>query len=182
MTIGFWAFAVGFLLLIAAAFFWMRSQQWQTRSGLPQGNIIYTDVGAWFPNQDALYDAELKLVGKPDYLIEQESGDIIPVELKSGRAPQEPPSGCEWLSALHNLPDVPPVSLAALIRSGGAKRTARILRAVGGFIRWDLPFTAPRTPGRQSFREHSGQGTGVLSSARHGGDNDQSQRQPRVVE
>lgn len=93
MTLGFWVLGIAFLLLVGALFFWWRSQQWQTRSGLPQGNIIYTDVGAWFPNHNALYDAELKLVGKPDYLIEQESGDIIPVELKSGRAPQEPHVG-----------------------------------------------------------------------------------------
>ena len=93
MTIGFWAFGIGFLLLIVAVLFWFQSQKMQSKSGLPQGNIIYTDVGAWFPNQDPLYDAELKLVGKPDYLIEQENGDIIPVELKSGRAPAEPHEG-----------------------------------------------------------------------------------------
>lgn len=93
MTIGFWAFGIGFLLLIVIGVLWFQSQQLQSQSGLPQGNIIYTDVGAWFPNHDPLYDRELKLVGKPDYLIEQDNGDIIPVELKSGLAPAEPHEG-----------------------------------------------------------------------------------------
>jgi CRISPR-associated exonuclease Cas4 len=35
----------------------------------------------------------VQLVGKPDYLIEQKDGMIVPVELKSGRAPEEPHDG-----------------------------------------------------------------------------------------
>ena len=93
MTIGIWAFGFGLLLLVGALFFVFRSQQLQSQSGLPKGNVIYTDGGAWFPNEDPLYDRGLKLVGKPDYLIEQDNGDIIPVELKSGRAPTQPHDG-----------------------------------------------------------------------------------------
>jgi len=39
--------------------------------------------------QKPLYDAEMRLTGKPDYLVER-NGDIIPVEVKSGRTPDAP--------------------------------------------------------------------------------------------
>lgn len=93
MTIGIWALGLGLLLLVATLLFVFRSQQLQAQSGLPEGKVIYTDGGAWFPNEDPLYDRELKLVGKPDYLIEQNNGEIIPVELKSGQAPSQPHEG-----------------------------------------------------------------------------------------
>ena len=93
MTFGIYSFGFGLLLLGLALLFVFRSQQLQSQSGLPEGKVIYADAEAWFPNDDPLYDHELKLVGKPDYLIEQDNGDIVPVELKSGKAPAEPHEG-----------------------------------------------------------------------------------------
>lgn len=93
MTFGIYSLGFGLLLLGLALFFVFRTQQLQAKSGLPDGKIIYTDAEAWFPNNEPLYDAELKLVGKPDYLIEQDDGAIVPVELKSGMAPVQPHEG-----------------------------------------------------------------------------------------
>jgi CRISPR-associated exonuclease Cas4 len=79
------------LLLVTAVYLWSRGLQQKT--GLPDGGVIYTDTGTWYPNQNALYAQDVQLVGKPDYLIEQKDGMIVPVELKSGRAPEEPHDG-----------------------------------------------------------------------------------------
>ena len=79
------------LLLVTAVYLWSRGLQQQT--GLPDGDVVYTDSGTWYRNGAPLFAQDLRLVGKPDYLIEQSDGMIIPVELKSSRAPQEPREG-----------------------------------------------------------------------------------------
>jgi CRISPR-associated exonuclease Cas4 len=68
----------------------LRAQSLRDKSGLPDGSIIYTDTGTWFRNEEPLYSTELRLAGKPDYLVQQENGEIIPVEIKSGNAPDRP--------------------------------------------------------------------------------------------
>jgi CRISPR-associated exonuclease Cas4 len=73
--------AIGALLL---------SRRWQRQSGLPDGRVIYSDSGTWFQNSEVLYDAGLRLAGRPDFLVEQGDGLIIPVELKSSPAPELP--------------------------------------------------------------------------------------------
>ena len=79
------AFVFAFLALIL---FWQSVRQ-RMKAGLPGGRIIYTDTRAWGALEKPLYDPELGLTGKPDYLVQQE-GRIIPVEVKSGRAPAAP--------------------------------------------------------------------------------------------
>lgn len=79
------------VLLAAAALAYAYFQRQQ--AGLPAGAVIYSDSGTWFPQSDPLFDAELQLVGKPDYLIEQQDGLIIPVEVKSKPAPSAPHEG-----------------------------------------------------------------------------------------
>lgn len=79
-----------FLLLLLAAYLWLSANQLDEQSGLPAGNIIYTDTTTWFPNDDLLYAQDVKLVGKPDYLVEEDNGLIVPVEIKSGRSPRDP--------------------------------------------------------------------------------------------
>lgn len=59
-------------------------------SGLPSGKIIASDTGTWFPQSGPLFDPDLQLTGKPDYLVEQADGIIVPVEVKSSKAPPEP--------------------------------------------------------------------------------------------
>ena len=51
--------------------------------------MIYTDTRGWGKLEKPLFYAALELTGKPDYLIEKD-GQIIPVEVKSGRAPEAP--------------------------------------------------------------------------------------------
>ena len=77
-----------FLFLIALLIFWYSTRQ-RSQAGLPGGRIIYTDTRAWGKLERPLYDQSLGLTGKPDYLIQQK-GQIIPVEVKSGRAPEAP--------------------------------------------------------------------------------------------
>lgn len=76
------------LLLLAIIFLWLSSRQ-RREAGLPGGRVVYTDTRAWGAVEQPLYDPELDLTGKPDYLVEQ-NGRIIPVEVKSGHAPEAP--------------------------------------------------------------------------------------------
>jgi len=76
------------LLFIAFLCFWQANRQRQA-AGLPGGRVIYTDTHGWNKLEKPLYYAVLDLTGKPDYLVEQ-NGTIIPVEVKSGRAPEAP--------------------------------------------------------------------------------------------
>jgi CRISPR-associated exonuclease Cas4 len=73
---------------LALLLFWQSSRQ-QKAAGLPGGRVIYTDTRAWGKVEKPLYHGALALTGKPDYLVEK-NGRIIPVEVKSGRAPQAP--------------------------------------------------------------------------------------------
>ena len=77
-----------FLILLAFLFFWQSNRQ-RSEAGLPGGRVIYTDTRGWNKLEKPLFYAALELTGKPDYLVEQ-NGRIIPVEVKSGRAPEAP--------------------------------------------------------------------------------------------
>jgi CRISPR-associated exonuclease Cas4 len=76
------------LFLLAVIFFWQSFRQ-RRAAGLPGGRVIYSDTRAWGPVEKPLYDNALGLTGKPDYLVEQ-NGRLIPIEVKSGRAPEAP--------------------------------------------------------------------------------------------
>lgn len=77
-----------FLLVIGLALLWFAMRR-MSATGLPAGKIIYCDTREWGPVEEPLYDAELNLTGKPDYMVEQ--GDlIIPVEVKSSRVSDGP--------------------------------------------------------------------------------------------
>jgi CRISPR-associated exonuclease Cas4 len=76
------------LLLLALLLFWHSARQ-RSAAGLPGGRIVYTDTRGWGKPERPLYDRALDLTGKPDYLIDQ-NGQLIPVEVKSGRAPAAP--------------------------------------------------------------------------------------------
>ena len=80
-----WVFvllALGLLLL------WL-SWRGRARSGLPQGRVIYTDTGGWGRLERPLFSRQFLLTGKPDYLV-ADGADVIPVEVKSSRAPAQP--------------------------------------------------------------------------------------------
>ncbi len=77
-----------FLFILSLIFFW-RSDRQRKEAGLPGGRIIYSDTRGWGKVEKPLYYSQMELTGKPDYLVEQ-NGKIIPVEVKSGRAPDAP--------------------------------------------------------------------------------------------
>ena len=77
-------------LLLLSLFFFRRSNRQQRQAGLPGGRVIYTDTRAWgAPLEQPLYNKEIGLTGKPDYIVQQK-GTLIPVEVKTGRAPETP--------------------------------------------------------------------------------------------
>jgi len=77
------------LLLLAALVWWLSRRVGQS-TGLPQGQVVYTDAGAWTRLEKPLVSTRLGLTGKPDYLVRQ-GHDLIPVEVKSGRSPAARP-------------------------------------------------------------------------------------------
>jgi CRISPR-associated exonuclease Cas4 len=93
MELGVFPLVLVLLMLGTAVWLWRRSQTLWQQSGLPVGEVIYSDTGAWFPNMQPLFAPNFGLSGKPDYLVQQDDGSIVPVELKSGRAPDEPWEG-----------------------------------------------------------------------------------------
>lgn len=77
-----------FLLAAALVVLWLASRQ-RKASGLPAGKVIYSDTDRWNRVEKPLYDPISGLTGRPDYLVE-ENGRMIPVEVKSSRAPSLP--------------------------------------------------------------------------------------------
>ena len=78
------------LLLALGLLVWLISRRQRKRTGLPGGALVYSDSGYMQAVPKPLYDPELELVGKPDYLLRIDQGVVVPVELKSGRAPNFP--------------------------------------------------------------------------------------------
>jgi CRISPR-associated exonuclease Cas4 len=70
---------------------WWRAIELRRKSGLPAGRVIYADTHShnWRPAPRPFFSARFGLVGKPDYLVETGQG-LIPVEVKSGSAPDVP--------------------------------------------------------------------------------------------
>jgi CRISPR-associated exonuclease Cas4 len=71
--------AIGVILLAA-------SRRFGRKSGMPQGEIIYEDASG--QAQEQFISKRLLMAGKPDYLVKDRSGDLIPVEVKSSNAPR----------------------------------------------------------------------------------------------
>ena len=76
------------LLLVGALLLWLAGRQ-RKDAGLPEGRVIYADTGNWSKVEKPLYDSELALTGRPDYLVEQD-GLVIPIEVKSTNPPPAP--------------------------------------------------------------------------------------------
>jgi len=84
-------YLVPLLVLAALALFWIAAHQRRT-AGLPAGRVISADTSRWGKVEKPLYDSLLDLTGKPDYLLEQ-TGRLIPIEIKSSRVVQAPYDG-----------------------------------------------------------------------------------------
>lgn len=78
------------ILAMAAVLLFLFAEKKRKQTGIPGGKIIYSDVKMWGkPLEKPLFDGSIGLVGKPDYLIE-ENDSITPVEVKSCRPPEAP--------------------------------------------------------------------------------------------
>jgi len=83
---------IGFLavlFLIAGLAALVLSRAARDESGLPRGEVIYSDTRAWGPVEKPLFSSVYRIAGKPDYLV-KDGRAIVPVEVKSSRVP---PSG-----------------------------------------------------------------------------------------
>ncbi len=80
---------IALAVLAAAVVLFVLSSRTRKEAGLPGGRVIYRDTRGWGKLEKPLFDSELGLTGKPDYLVEQ-NGKIIPVEVKTGRTPPAP--------------------------------------------------------------------------------------------
>ena len=82
-------YAAIILILVSIVLLW-QSGRTQKKAGLPGGRVVYIDTRAWGNKvEKPLYDGNLGLTGKPDYLVEK-NGRLIPIEVKSGHAPEAP--------------------------------------------------------------------------------------------
>ncbi len=87
------------LILIAAALLlgWQLlrlGNQGRAASGLPAGEVIFSDVGAWQRPTQSFISRRYELVGKPDYLVATPASQApIPIEVKTGRRPAQPHQG-----------------------------------------------------------------------------------------
>src|SRR5260370_32268139 len=77
------------LLLLGALGLWLWARRERVAAGLPSGQVVYVDTGAWQRNEQPLFSNTYQLTGKPDYLVRERSR-VIPVEVKSRAAPDEP--------------------------------------------------------------------------------------------
>jgi len=79
------------LALVGLAILWYSRRQ-QAATGLPTGEIVYADTGAWQRCAQPLFSARYGLAGKPDYVVD-EGGRVAPVEVKPGRVAPQPYEG-----------------------------------------------------------------------------------------
>lgn len=78
------------LVALIGLLFFILSRSLRNRTGLPEGRVIYSDSGAGFQVPKPLYSKKHKLVGKPDYILEDVPGYLVPVEYKSTKGPKKP--------------------------------------------------------------------------------------------
>ncbi len=84
------------LLVAAGLALWLWGRSQLHAAGLPAGQWVYSDTGAEQEVAQPLLSRRYGLVGKPDYLVQvRQAGrqTMVPVEVKSGRAPAEPAPG-----------------------------------------------------------------------------------------
>ena len=75
------------IVILAGALILALTRRQRSKLALPSGEVVYKD-NPESPGR-LLYSQRLKVMGKPDALIEQKTM-IIPVEVKTGKTPREP--------------------------------------------------------------------------------------------
>ncbi len=81
------------VLALLSLLVWLASRSGRRQAGLPAGAVIYQDMAADDVEPETIYSTNLGLAGRPDYLLQDDDGSIVPVEVKSGDAPPEPYDG-----------------------------------------------------------------------------------------
>ena len=71
--------AIGVILLAA-------SSRLGRKTGMPRGEVSYADASG--QAQEPFISKRLLMAGKPDYLMKDRNGDLIPIEVKSSNAPR----------------------------------------------------------------------------------------------
>jgi CRISPR-associated exonuclease Cas4 len=79
-------FVALFLLVVSGMALLVISRRLGQESGMPRGEVFYEDASG--NAQGQLYSDRLLMVGKPDYLMRDKKGNVVPVEVKSGDAPR----------------------------------------------------------------------------------------------
>ena len=87
MNVLIWLALVLLILGMAAI---VLSRRTRGDAGLPQGQIVYSDTSRWQRPERPLFSRRHQLAGKPDYVV-REGRALIPVEVKSSRAPTSGP-------------------------------------------------------------------------------------------
>ncbi|MCL4861232.1 MAG: Dna2/Cas4 domain-containing protein [Caldilineaceae bacterium] len=88
-------FAAVVLGCVGLALLWLGRQAYM-KTGLPLGEVVYSDTGAWQRLEKPLISRRYGLVGKPDYLVrvsERGRTVTVPVEVKSRNRPPTPIEG-----------------------------------------------------------------------------------------
>ncbi len=75
--------------IIIALVLFLLAYRLRKKAGIPSGRVIYVDSSQWLRVEKPLFDRDLLLAGKPDYLVRQ-GKQVIPIEVKSGCAPRHP--------------------------------------------------------------------------------------------
>jgi CRISPR-associated exonuclease Cas4 len=83
MNVLIWLAPVLLIIGIAAI---VLSRRTRSEAGLPKGQVIYSDTSRWQRAERPLFSRRHQLAGKPDYLV-REGRAVIPIEVKSSRAP-----------------------------------------------------------------------------------------------
>ena len=77
------------LLLAAGLFLLWSARRRRRQTGVPVGQVVYDDTGAWQECPRPLYSRRYLLAGKPDYIVAQ-GENLIPVEVKPRRTAAKP--------------------------------------------------------------------------------------------
>jgi CRISPR-associated exonuclease Cas4 len=75
---------------VAQAMYWSFNSRIERVWNMDNASAMFdTDTGAWNRCERPLFSRRYRLTGKPDYVVRGPAG-VIPVEVKSGAAPQQP--------------------------------------------------------------------------------------------